>query len=172
MTEQQPYEVVRRFPDFEVRRYPSHIEAEVSLRGSFERAGNAGFGPLVSYISGRNQEARKIAMTAPVIQEPLTEGVHRVAFVMPEGARSETLPSPSATGVTLNEVGESFAAVVSYSGRWTESAYRRRVEELTAAVLREGLVVAGRPRYARFDPPWKPPFLRRNEVVLPVESAG
>ena len=170
MTEQQPYVVVRRYPDFEVRTYPPHVEAEVSLRGSFERAGNAGFGPLVSYISGRNQEGRKIAMTAPVIQEPVDEGVHRVAFVMPAGAGSQTLPPPSGAGVTINEVAETHAAVMSYSGRWTESAYRRRVEELTAAVEREGLVVTGRPRYARFDPPWKPPFLRRNEVVLPVEA--
>jgi hypothetical protein len=170
MTEQQPYEVVQRYRDFEVRRYPSHVVAEIAMSGPFERAGNAGFGPLVSYISGRNRDGRKIAMTAPVIQEPLAADAHMVAFVMPAGAQVDTLPSPTSSGVVVHEVEESLAAVITYSGRWTESSYARRVEELVAAVDREGLVVAGRPRYARFDPPWKPPFLRRNEVVLPVTS--
>jgi hypothetical protein len=170
MTEQQPYEVVARYRDFEVRRYPTHVVAEVAMSGPFERAGNAGFGPLVSYISGRNREGRKIAMTAPVIQEPLAADSHKVAFVMPAGTQVDTLPHPSATGVRLHEVEESLAAVVTYSGRWTESSYERRVEQLVEAVRREGLMVTGRPRYARFDPPWKPPFLRRNEVVVPVAA--
>jgi hypothetical protein len=168
MTEEQPYEVVARYRDFEVRRYPSHVVAEVAMSGPFERAGNAGFGPLVSYISGRNREGRKIAMTAPVIQEPVASDTHKVAFVMPAGTQVDTLPYPSSSGVVLHEVEESLAAVITYSGRWTESSYARRVDELVEAVRREGLEVTGRPRYARFDPPWKPPFLRRNEVVIPV----
>jgi hypothetical protein len=170
MTEQQPYEVVHRYPGFEVRRYPRHVVAEVSTTGPFERAGNAGFGPLVSYISGRNRDGRRIAMTAPVIQEPLRSDAHRVSFVMPAGTEVATLPAPSSAGVTLHEVEESYAAVVRYSGRWTESGYARREAELLEEIARAGLVVAGRPRYARFDPPWTPPFLRRNEVVVPVEA--
>lgn len=168
MTEQQPYEVVHRYPGFEVRRYPRHVVAEVSMTGPFERAGNAGFGPLVSYISGRNRDSRKIAMTAPVIQEPVRDDVHRVAFVMPVGTEVATLPEPRSSGVSLHEVDESLAAVVRWSGRWTESSYARKAQQLVEDVQRAGLVVVGRPHYARFDPPWTPPFLRRNEVVVPV----
>jgi hypothetical protein len=168
VTEQQDYVVVHRYPDFEVRRYPAHVVAEVSLTDSFEHAGTAAFGPLASYISGGNQDSRRIAMTAPVIQEPLSEGTHRVAFVMPATAAADGLPAPSSTDVRLRDVDEGLAAVVSYSGRWTETSYAKHVAALTAAVAREGLVVIGRPRYARFDPPWKPAFLRRNEVVVPI----
>lgn len=41
MTEQQPYEVLKRFPIFEVRRYPAHLVAEVEVDASFTRAGKS-----------------------------------------------------------------------------------------------------------------------------------
>jgi hypothetical protein len=170
MTEQQVYTVVERRPGYEVRRYPAHVVADVEMVGSFERAGNAGFGPLVSYISGRNRSGGKVAMTAPVIQAPTDDpGRHRIAFVMPQGATVETLPIPSSPGVNLREIPETWAAVTTYSGRWTESSYRRHVESLLAALERDDLRPLGPARYARFDPPWKPWMLRRNEVVVPIE---
>ena len=43
-----------------------------------------------------------------------------------------------------------------------------RAEELRGAVAQAGYQPAGQPRFARFDPPWTPWFLRRNEVVLPL----
>ena len=165
--------MVRTFPGFEVRRYPAHVVAEVELSGQFESAGNAAFRPLVSYISGRNQSGAKIAMTAPVIQEA-TEDLtrHRVSFVMPAGSTVADLPVPSAATVSVHEVPEQMAAVSRYSGRWTLRAYQDHVEQLEQAIEAAGLTATGRPRYARFDPPWKPPFLRRNEVVIPIADVG
>jgi SOUL heme-binding protein len=170
MTEQQSYQVISKYPGFELRRYPAHVVAEVAMSGEFERAGNAGFGPLVSYISGRNQSGQKIAMTAPVVQETVQPDAHLVAFVMPADATVDDLPQPATDRVRVHEVAESLAAVATYSGRWTEASYLRHVKELRDAVDAAGLTVNGRPRYARFDPPWKPPFLRRNEVVIPVAA--
>jgi effector-binding domain-containing protein len=169
MTEQQKYEVVEVHEGFELRRYPEHVVAEVEMTGAFERAGNAGFGPLVSYISGRNRTGAKVAMTAPVIQETVDERqTHLVSFVMPDGATVDRLPEPASERIRVHEVPEQLAAASTYSGRWTEASYLKHVDALLAAVAEAGLEVAGRPRYARFDPPWKPPFLRRNEVVIPV----
>ncbi len=173
MTEQQEYQVVRTFPGFEVRRYPAHVVAEVELSGRFESAGNAAFRPLVSYISGRNNSGAKIAMTAPVIQEA-TEDLtrHRVSFVMPAGSSVADLPVPSTAAVSVHEVPEQMAAVSRYSGRWTLGSYQTHVEQLERAIEAAGLTATGRPRYARFDPPWKPPFMRRNEVVIPISEVG
>ncbi|MFF0905176.1 UNVERIFIED_CONTAM: heme-binding protein [Kocuria sp. CPCC 205316] len=67
-TEQQPYSTVRHCPEFDLRRYPEHVLAEVDVRESFERAGNAAFNALFRYISGNNQGRREIPMTAPVWQ--------------------------------------------------------------------------------------------------------
>jgi hypothetical protein len=171
MTEQQVYSVVERRRGYELRRYPAHVEADVEMVGSFERAGNAGFGPLVSYISGRNRSGSKVAMTAPVIQAPTEDPTrHRIAFVMPKGATLDTLPAPVTPGVELHEVPEAWAAVATFSGRWTESSYQRNVAALVSALARDGIQQIGPPRYARFDPPWKPWMLRRNEVVVPVAA--
>jgi hypothetical protein len=70
--------------------------------------------------------------------------------------------------VTVRAVPEEYAAVVQFSGRWTSSSYRSRVDDLVAAVAEAGLVTTGPASFARFDPPWTPWFRRRNEVVLPV----
>jgi len=172
MTEQQAYDVVEIHQRFELRLYPEHVVAEVEMTGGFERAGNAGFGPLVSYISGRNRTGAKVAMTAPVIQETVAEReTHLVSFVMPNGATLDELPEPASERITVHEVPEQLAAAATYSGRWTQSSYLKHVDSLLADIAAAGLEVVGRPRYARFDPPWKPPFLRRNEVVIPVAQS-
>ena len=52
MTEQQVYEVLEEYPDFELRRYPDHFVAEVEVGGAFELAGNMAFPRLARYIGG------------------------------------------------------------------------------------------------------------------------
>lgn len=186
MTEKQAYDVVGRFPGFELRNYPSHLVAEVEVDGSFTDAGNRAFGVLVAFISGRNSTGGKVAMTAPVVQEqastriamtaPVVQqeavepGRHVVAFVMPAEYSLETLPKPSDPRITVREVPTHQAAARTFTGRWSERIYTQQLAELRAAVAEAGLEVTGPPRFARFDPPWTPWFLRHNEVVLPVAT--
>lgn len=184
MTEQQPYQVLQRFPGFELRRYPAHLVAEVEVEASFTQAGNRAFTVLAAFISGRNSTKDKVAMTAPVVQEPAptriamtapvlqesreAPGRYVVAFVMPAEYTRDTLPAPTDPRIRVREVPAQVAAVTRFTGRWSERSYRQHLAALRTAVGRAGLRVAGPPRYARFDPPWTPWFLRRNEVVLPV----
>ena len=186
MTEQQTYEVLERYPSFELRRYPAHAVAEVRVEGSFESAGNRAFRSLFGYISGRNRSAQAVAMTAPVVQEEAgsqrvamtapvvqtegAEGEYVVAFVLPASLTAQTAPVPIDPQVRIREVPERLAVAVRYSGRWSESGYRDRLADLEAALAEAGLVPVGPPRFARFDPPFKPWFLRRNEVVQDVEA--
>lgn len=187
MTEQQRFSVVATFSGFELRRYERCVVAEVEVAGSLEAAGNRAFRRLVGYIGGRNRAGRSLAMTAPVVQEQAGRRIamtapvvqeeqggdrHVVGFVMPPGETLGSLPEPTDAGISLREVPEELAAALRYSGRWTESAYRQRVAQLGDAVARAGLTVTGPPRWARYDPPWTPWFLRHNEVVLPVAGPG
>jgi hypothetical protein len=200
MTEEQPYELVRRYAGFELRRYPAHVVAEVAVPGPFDRAGNTAFRPLFQYISGSNTARRSVAMTAPVVQQsgspdrgasqkvPMTapvvqrgpvdvdasgadDGMHLVAFVLPAGMTEESAPVPTEPSVRIRTVPGSTAAVLSFSGRSTAAAFAKRERELRAAVAAAGLTPVGPPRFARFDPPFKPPFLRRNEVAQDVAVA-
>ena len=107
-------------------------------------------------------------MTAPVVQAEGLQGGYAVAFVLPASMTLETAPVPTNPDVRIRAVPERVAAVVAYSGRWTRSAYERHLAELQDAVLAAGFVPAGPARFARFDPPFKPWFLRRNEVVQDV----
>lgn len=182
MTEEQPYDVLEQHEEFELRRYPQHVVAEISVAGSFEGVGNKAFMSLAAYISGRNREGDKVAMTAPVIQRPsddrieleelqqveVAPGEYVLSFVMPEQHTEESLPPPTDSRIRLRTVPEEYAAAVRYSGRWTRSSYERHAAELLAALEAAGLRVVGPLRFARYDPPWTPWFLRRNEVVAPV----
>ena len=170
MTEEQPYEVVREHPDFELRRYPEHVVAETRVTGSFEGAGNASFRRLVGYIGGRNTQSRKVAMTAPVVQETEDEDAGRfvVGFVMPAGFDLEGAPDPTDDDVRLRAVPAHTAAALRFSGRWSRGRYDEHERRLRAALAEAGLEVVGQARFARFDPPWTPWFLRHNEVVIPV----
>ncbi|MFM1916770.1 MAG: hypothetical protein RJB01_285 [Actinomycetota bacterium] len=183
MTEQQPYTVIREGSGYELRHYPACVVAEVVIRADFDSAGSLAFRPLVAYIGGANQSRTPIAMTAPVIQnESLAmtapvlqaagdDGEYVVAFVLPSTVTMESAPIPTDPRVRLRQIPESTTAATRYSGRWSRSAYLAKVEELLAALAMDGLTPKGEPRFARFDPPFKPWFLRRNEVQIDVESA-
>jgi hypothetical protein len=171
MTEQQLYEVLEQYPDFELRRYPDHLVAETEVGGPFELAGNVAFPRLARYIGGHNRSSRKLAMTAPVVQEqdPRSRR-YVVGFVMPADVSADDLPDPLDSAVRTRRVPAETAAALRFSGRWSRKAYERRAAQLHEALDAAGLVVTGPPRYARFDPPWTPWFLRRNEVVVPVAA--
>jgi hypothetical protein len=199
VTEIQKYTVVDRYPGFEVRRYAAHVVAEVRVQGPADTAGNRAFRSLAGYIGGRNDASRGVSMTAPVLQRPAVAGrsiamtapvlqqpaegskgsgesedgaeESIVSFVMPAAESLETLPRPSDPSVTLRAVPEGFAAAASYSGRWTTTGYEQRAARLDEAVRAAGLEPTGPAQWARYDPPWKPWFLRRNEVLLPITTA-
>lgn len=187
MTEEQRFDVVRSYDGWEVRRYPVHIVAEVTVDGDFDDAVSRGFRVLASYIFGENEGSAKVAMTAPVVQERKSETIdmtapviqgprgtdHVVSFVMPSQYTMETLPKPNNADVHLREVSEHLAAVRQFSGRSTKQRFAEQLGGLLSRIeARHDLEVTGPPSYARFDPPWKPWFLRRNEVVVPVRESG
>jgi hypothetical protein len=89
---------------------------------------------------------------------------------MPADETLATLPEPDDLGVTLRAVPVEFAAALRYSGRWTQAGYEERAARLQRAITDAGLRASGQPQWARFDPPWTPWFLRRNEVVVPVAA--
>ena len=129
--------------------------------------------------------SQKIAMTAPVVQQAVentadaasTDTVsgaekYRFAFVLPEGMTIDTAPRPTGPEVTLRTVPTSTVGAIRFSGRWSEASFQEHLARLTSSLAAAGFTVVGPPRYARFDPPFKPWFLRRNEVLLNVKPAG
>jgi hypothetical protein len=54
-----------------------------------------------------------------------------------------------------------------FSGTWGEERFEAIARKLGSDVKEVGLVSAGGPPvFARYNPPWTPWFLRRNEVLI------
>lgn len=180
--EEPKFKVVRTYADFEVREYAPYVVAETAVEGSFADAGDEGFRRLFDYISGKNaqrssiamtapviQSGQKIEMTAPVIQAPASGGF-RIQFVMPSKWTLATLPLPDDKRVHIREVAPARFAVIRYSGFWSEERYQTNLATLRQALQREHLTPDGEPIWARYDPPFMPWFLRRNEILIPLRT--
>lgn len=182
--EEAKYNVLREEDRFELREYESHILAETTVDGAFEDAGSEAFGRLFKYISGNNKQQQKVAMTSPVGQEPSSQKIEMtspvgqqkqdekwvVSFMMPASFELETTPEPKDPNVSIREVPARLIAVVRYSGFWSEKSYLRNLAKLQNWVENSRLVPVDEPIWARYNPPFMPWFLRRNEILVPVAS--
>ena len=182
--EKAKYTVVEKEDDFEIRQYDSQIVAETFVEGDLEEVGNEGFRRLYAYISGENTKKQSISMTAPVSQETDSEKIAmtapvkqekkdnqwRITFLMPSEYTLETLPEPDDTRVVLTQEPGRLMAAVKYSGTWSKEGYEENRTMLEEYIQKRGLTAAGEPVWARYDPPFMPWFLRRNEVLVPIEN--
>ena len=181
--EKPTYELLDIEGRLELRRYEPYIVAETFVEAEFERAGNEGFRRLADYIFGNNRSREKISMTAPVAQAASEKiamtapvsmnrdaGRYRVTFMMPSEYTLATLPEPLDPQVRHREVPATLMAAIRYSGTWSERRYEAHLAELEAWIEARGWTVAGKPIFARYDPPFKPWFMRRNEILIPVEE--
>jgi hypothetical protein len=183
-TEEPEYQVVQKLEDIEVRAYPAYTVAETVIAATAAEAGNVAFPILAGYIFGKNKGERKLAMTAPVTQvavpvklemtAPVTQtvapGGFLVQFVLPKGVTQASAPEPTDTRVTLRDIAPACVAVIRYSGFWSEANYQQHLEKLQAGLRTAGLSWRGEAVYSRYDPPFMPWFLRRNEIWLHLAS--
>jgi len=181
--EEAPYTVAQEDGRFQLRQYAPQIVAETILEGDFDEAGNKGFRVLFDYISGNNTMREKIPMTAPVSQEsvsekiPMTapvkqekiEGKWHISFVMPAHYTMDSIPRPNDERVLLKMIPARLVAALTYSGTWSRSRYKKNRIFLENMLTEKALKPAGEYIFARYNPPFMPWFLRRNEVLLPVE---
>lgn len=154
--------------------------AELVLQATADEAGGQAFPILAGYIFGKNRGERKFAMTAPVTQSavpmtmamtaPVTQSATplgmRVQFVLPKCVTLESAPEPLDPRVQLRQVPASRWATIRYSGTWSQANYDEHLGKLRAALEQAGVATQGEPVLARYDPPFTPWFLRRNEIWL------
>jgi hypothetical protein len=178
--EEPKFTVVRQHDGFEIREYAPYLVAEVVVPGPADEAGSQGFQVLAGYIFGKNKGARKIPMTAPVAQAPVpvkmemtapvtqaaVDGGYVVQFMMPSEYTLETLPEPVDARVKLKEVPGGRYAVIRYSGSWSEANYKEHLGKLERGLDAAGLRSTGSPIYSRYNAPYVPSFMRRNEIWL------
>ena len=170
MVKQAKYEVLREINKVEIRRYPSLVIARV------DGYGDGGFNLLFNFITGNNQQKSKIAMTAPVVSEqivmtaPVLSESDSIGFVMPEGLTLETTPEPLDERVKIVEIPKRDVAALKFSGRWSNSIFKKKSKEMLEELKKAGIETIGQVFTMRYNGPFTPWFMRRNEVAVEIEQ--
>ena len=186
--EEPPHSVQKVADGVEIRQYAARIAAQTTVLADEEAARNAGFRRLAGYIFGANHQREKIAMTAPVSQQPAGDSGQKIAmtapvaqqpdgnrgwlirFYMPSEWTMETLPSPDDHRVELVTVPPETVAVLRFRGDRGRRSVAARTSELRDILRSYGFEPIGEPTAWFYDPPWTVPCRRRNEIAMPVDD--
>ncbi len=170
MTETVRYEESGGAGELEFRRYPSIILATVS--GTTE---NENFWILFRYITGNNRSGKKLPMTSPVITPekiamttPVISDTNTMSFVLPAAYRMKEVPDPIDTRVRIEEIAPREMAVIRFSGRASASDVAQVRDRLLKKLGESNITVVGTPFLMRYNAPYTPGFMRRNEVGVEI----
>ena len=180
--EEPSYRVTEKAEPFEIREYSPLIVAQVEVPGDLSEASSAGFRLIANYIFGNNISVRdgglttaepvpeKIAMTVPVIAEGKgDQKTWLIQFVMPKQYTMDTLPKPNNPQVKLVPTGPQKLAVIRFTGFVGDDKVQEKTAELMAWIKSRNALPLGSPRLARYNPPWSIPWMRRNEILIPIQ---
>jgi hypothetical protein len=185
-----PYTVLQTEGDVEVRHYDRILMVTTPKAEGFDDNQKDPFFRLFDYISGENSVSEKIAMTAPVLMQdqareekqgekivmtaPVfmspSEGGNTMSFVLPASYTYETAPKPKNPDVKLEEIKDYTVAVIRFSGFLSDDNIEQNRQKLSAWVEGAGYKAEGPYQVAGYNPPYTIPWLRRNEVLIPVEK--
>jgi len=185
--EEPGYEVIEERDEYEVRRYEPYIVAEVTFYGPYDNVGDRAFSILADYIFGENttntrmemtapvesatvDSGTKMEMTAPVLSNAVDESAnrYRYAFVIESQYTLDSVPKPLDERIRLRQIDARTVAVHRFSGSWRESNFEQHKDLLLDALQRDGIQTIGRPYFARYNAPFVPWFMRRNEVIIEI----
>jgi hypothetical protein len=164
--EKAAYQVLLQDGDFELRRYDPMVV--VTSRDS-DLAGGNGFNRLFNYISGNNQDSRQISMTAPVI-DTLEGQQSTTSFVMPRQLSMKDVPLPNDPALSPREIQGRQVAAIRFSGTASARVLNEKIDELNEWLSKKKLRPVGAMELARYNPPYVPPFARRNEILVEVQA--
>ena len=193
-TEEPKYTLLEKSEPFELRAYAPQLIAEVKVEGDLDAASSQGFRLIAAFIFGQNQVSEKIAMTTPVgiesndqqksakIAMTVPVGIESakpekgvanqwtISFVMPSEYTLETLPKPLNSQVKIRQLPAEIRAAITFSGFYGEDTVLEKTKALEDWIKTKNMQVIGSPQFARYNPPWTLPFMRRNEVLIRVRN--
>jgi len=190
-TEEPQFSIIEKSEPFELRSYAPQLIAEVKVEGDLDTASSQGFRLIAAFIFGQNQVSEKISMTAPVAIETAqstkiamtvpvgieaskdsAKGVSQwvFSFVMPSEYTMATLPKPLNPLVSIRELPAQRRAAITFSGFYNEAKVLEKTKALEDWIKSKQWQSIGNPQFARYNPPWSIPFMRRNEILITVRD--
>ena len=161
--EEAKYEVIEKNEIYEIRKYLDRLAVETSKEGI-----DSNFRKLFNYISGRNDDQEKIAMTTPVTQVEKNGNI-TMQFYLPSKFNLENVPNPSRKDVRIINIKEGYYAVLRYSGRASDSNFIKYKYILEKELLKDNISIISTPIRATYDSPFTLPMNRRNEAMFKID---
>jgi len=181
--EEPIYSVLEEKDGYEIREYEPYIIATTEVEGTYGQALGDGFRVIADYIFGNNTgeekiamtapvqetESEKIAMTVPVLETENSDTTRSISFVMPGKYTMENIPKPNNKKVVLREVPKQKVAALAFSWGSGEKRATSKKQELLDLLKRDNIITTGNPYGAFYNPPFTPPFMKRNEILITIE---
>ena len=163
--EEASHKVLIKNGNIELRSYSELQLVETSMNPQ----GEGGFMRLFAYIDRGNSRSQKIAMTTPVyIQKK--NNAKTMAFVLPASMHKDEVPAPTGINVKTGIRPSGAYAVYRYSGKRIDGGSKDAKRSLNEWIVKKGYRSLSEPINAYYDTPWTPPFLRRNELMIQVDT--
>ena len=102
-------------------------------------------------------------MTAPVVTDD------KMSFILPEGISKEDAPTPDGQAIDFTTVPARQLATLRFSWSTPPSRVEKKMTALLDILRENNIETKGSSFLMRYNDPWTPPFLRRNEVAIEIE---
>jgi len=161
------YSLLKKDGNIEIREYGEYIIAKTSINKNFNVSENNMFRTLASYIFGNNHSNKQIPMTSPVTTVTNDNSFDMIFYMLGANNISD-LPTTDIQNISFDTFKLNKCAVIKFSWFVNEkkiSKYKKKLEEY---ILDNKLEAYSNFMVNRYDPPWRVPFLRRNEVLVRI----
>jgi|AntRauTorckE6833_2_1112554.scaffolds.fasta_scaffold01324_5 hypothetical protein len=163
------YDAIKKDGPIEIRRYDSFLLASTKTRKNSSQ--DSGFRNVFNYISGNNEQDKKLSMTTPVVtyeeKESLVTG-----FYISKKYTNDTVPKPSSSEVFIHELKPSLYAVIRFRGQWTNKNFDKHDKMLREYLNTHDYEVQSSRLIMRYQPPFMPGIFRRNEIAYQINDGA
>jgi hypothetical protein len=167
-TEKQPYRVVLKDADLEIRFYPAATMATIySKATSYKTLSSNGFNKLAKFIFGGNEQKESISMTAPV-RMSLSDKGSSMSFVMPKKYSTSNLPTPNDKNIQIQKSQPEYVAVIEFSGYANDEKINENRNKLAQILTQRKIRTKGDFNFLGYNAPFQI-IGRTNEIVIPIE---
>ncbi len=171
--ENPKYTILEKNNHFQIRKYDEMTIAKITTVGERYEGLRKGFIPLARYIGAKDREGPKISMTAPVMQQKKGYNNWEISFFMPSKFKESQLPISKNDKIEITTISSSILAVITFNGIATTELFEKKLSKLIKGIeeINYKKIPETEPIYSYYNDPSTPGFLRKNEIMIPVEAA-
>ena len=155
----------------QIRKYDEMTLAKIITNGERYDGLRKGFVPLARYIGAKERDGPKISMTAPVMQQKKGYNNWEISFFMPSKFDMDQLPISENNKIKIVTTPSTIMAVITFSGVAKTELLENKFTNLIKWIeeINYEIILGSKPIYSYYNDPSTPGFLRKNEIMIPVE---